>query len=246
MVQGSIKRSGFSYFLQGFSLITTKGVKRFVIVPLLINLLIFAGAFYHLYLTLDQWVTAIADYLPDGWDWITAFIGPLLLFFFLLFYSLAFTTIANWIAAPFNGLLSERVEAKLTGKELPPQSMWLLLKEVPRTLAREFVKLSYYLPRAIVFFLVYWFVPVIGQICWFLFLAWMMAVQYIDYPFDNHKIGFNQMKVALRERKVLSFGFGIGSAIFAMVPILNLVVVPVSICGATALWVDHHRDNFAE
>ncbi|MFT5282129.1 MAG: CysZ protein, partial [Yoonia sp.] len=42
------QRSGASYFLQGFELIKTKGLKRFVLVPLFINLILFSSAFYFL------------------------------------------------------------------------------------------------------------------------------------------------------------------------------------------------------
>lgn len=42
--------------------------------------------------------------------------------------------------------------------------------------------------------LLLYFVPGIGQtvvpVVWFLFGAWMLAIQYCDYPFDNHKVGF--------------------------------------------------------
>jgi CysZ protein len=71
-----------------------------------------------------------------------------------------------------------------------------------------------------------------------------MAVQYKDYPFDNHKISFFEMKEALKQHQGLSYSFGISVAIFSMIPIINLVIMPVAICGATALWVDHYRDNF--
>lgn len=42
-------RSGASYFFEGFSLIKTKGLKRFVFVPLFINLLLFSIAFFFLW-----------------------------------------------------------------------------------------------------------------------------------------------------------------------------------------------------
>jgi CysZ protein len=29
----------------------------------------------------------------------------------------------------------------------------------------------------------------------------MMAIQYVDYPFDNHKIGFITMRDALKQRR---------------------------------------------
>jgi CysZ protein len=31
-----------------------------------------------------------------------------------------------------------------------------------------------------------------------------------------------------------------------MLPLVNLIVMPVAICGATALWVDHYRDDFVD
>lgn len=56
---------------------------------------------------------------------------------------------------------------------------------------REWQKLAWYLPRAIVLLILY-FIPGIGQtvapVLWFLFSAWMLAIQYCDYPFDNHKV----------------------------------------------------------
>jgi CysZ protein len=29
-----------------------------------------------------------------------------------------------------------------------------------------------------------------------------------------------------------------------MIPIVNLIVMPVAICGATALWVEHYKKDF--
>ena len=69
----------------------------------------------------------------------------------------------------------------------------------------------------------------------------MMAIQYCDYPFDNHKIDFNQMRQRLTEHKGKSYSFGLAATLISMVPLLNLVLMPVAICGATALWVDHLR-----
>ena len=105
-------------------------------------------------------------------------------------------------------------------------------------------KTKLYLPRAIGFFLLMWILPLIGQVIWFLFIAWMMAIQYIDYPFDNHKIPFSQMKVALKQKQGLSYSFGMTVTLFSMIPIVNFIVMPVAICGATAMWVDKYKNNF--
>ncbi|MDI5448887.1 hypothetical protein MJL27_26045, partial [Salmonella enterica subsp. enterica serovar Anatum] len=41
-----------------------------------------------------------------------------------------------------------------------------------------------------------------------LFSAWMLAIQYCDYPFDNHKVPFKTMRTALRTQKVANMQFG--------------------------------------
>ena len=133
----------------------------------------------------------------------------------------------------------KKVEAHLTGKSMDAGGgLEDVIKDIPRTFSRELTKLTYYIPRALGFLLLFLFLPLIGQVLWFLFTAWMMAVQYCDYCYDNHKIGFDHMKEDLRSHKGLSFSFGIGVTVAAMVPIVNLVVMPVAICGATRMCVE--------
>ncbi|TYK65491.1 sulfate transporter CysZ [Colwellia echini] len=238
-----IDHSGASYFLKGFSLIREKGVRRFVFIPLLINILLFGYAFYYVYLELSNYIGSLMSWLPSWLNWLSVIIWPLAVLTVLVIFSFIFSTVANWLAAPFNGLLSEKMEAILHGKPVPDGEMLDIVKDIPRTLSRELQKLIYYLPRAIGFFILLWVLPVVGQIIWFLFVAWMMAVQYKDYPFDNHKIPFAQMKQLLKQNQSLSYSFGITVAVFSMIPIVNLLVMPVAICGATALWVDYYQEK---
>jgi CysZ protein len=238
-----INHSGASYFLKGFSLIRQKGIRRFVFIPLSINVLLFTFAFYFVYLEINSYMQSIMAWLPSWLDWLSVLLWPLAVLTVLVIFSFIFSTVANWLAAPFNGLLSEKMEAILSGQETPQGNMLDIVKDVPRTLSREWQKLSYYLPRAIGFFIVLCVLPILGQIIWFLFIAWMMAIQYKDYAFDNHKIPFAQMKEILKQNKSLSYSFGITVTVFSMIPIVNLVVMPVAICGATALWVDYYQDK---
>lgn len=238
-----IDHSGASYFFKGFSLIRQKGIRRFVFIPLAINALLFSFAFYFVYLELNTYIESIMSWLPSWLDWLSVILWPLAVITILVIFSFIFSTVANWLAAPFNGLLSEKMEAMLSGNEAPKGSMLDIVKDVPRTLSREWQKLAYYLPRAIGFFIIMWLLPVVGQVIWFLFIAWMMAIQYKDYPFDNHKVPFATMKQILKQNQGISYSFGLTVAVFSMIPIVNLVVMPVAICGATALWVDYYQDK---
>ena len=241
-------QSGFEYFLLGAQLIKTKGLKRFVFTPLAINLVLFISAFIYLFGEMGSAIQAVIDLIPDWFGFIKEglvyVLWPLAVITGRLVFALIFGTLANWIAAPFNGLLSEKVEAHLTGQPLGDADLIDAFKDIPRTLAREARKLIYYMPRAVIF-LVLFFVPVIGQVLWFLFNAWMMALQYIDYPFDNHKIGFTPMKKALRTNKTLTFQFGIMVSIFSLIPIVNFIVMPIAVCGGTALWVNEYKAKYA-
>jgi CysZ protein len=236
--------SGAGYFFKGFELIQKKGIRRFVFIPLFINLILFGFAFYYLFLQLDHYMTMFTQWLPSWLNWLSTILWPLVLIAVVVLFSFIFSTAANWLAAPFNGLLSEKVETMLTGEPSPDGGVSDIVKDIPRTIGREWTKLRYYLPRALGFLLVMFVLPVIGQIIWFIFVAWMMAIQYKDYPFDNHKIPFTEMKNALKEKQGLSYGFGFTVALFSMLPFVNLIVMPVAICGATNLWVDHYRKSF--
>jgi CysZ protein len=164
----------------------------------------------------------------------------------LLIFALIFGTLANWIAAPFNGVLSEKVERHLTGQDLGDEGVMSLVKDIPRTVGRELTKLIWYVPRAIGFLLLFFFLPIIGQVLWFLFNAWMMAIQYCDYPYDNHKIDFTRMRLHLGEHKGKAMTFGMMVNIFSLIPVVNFIVMPVAICGATSMWVRELKDTLAK
>ncbi|KLV05904.1 cysteine biosynthesis protein CysZ [Photobacterium aquae] len=239
--------SGAGYFFRGLSLAMQPGTRRFVLFPLLINMVLFGTAFGLVLTQLGDWIDGWMAQLPTWLDWLSYLLWPLLAIAVLVTFSYLFSTIANWIAAPFNGLLAEHLEAKLTGQPAPDAGLKAIMKDLPRILHREWVKLKYYLPKAIGLFILLW-IPAIGQtvgpVLWFLFSAWMMSIQYADYPFDNHKVPFVTMRDALKAHRGKSLSFGSLVMFCTMTPIINLFVMPVAVCGATAMWVDHYRDHY--
>lgn len=235
---------GMEYFFSGFKLITQKGLKRFVLIPLLINIVLFISSMFLLIAKFSEWITAFINWLPSILSWLEWLIWPMAIFVTIFSYGMLFTVITNFIAAPFNGLLSEKVELHLTGQKINDDGLADIVKDVPRMLGREWTKLCYYLPRAIGFFILLWVLPVIGQVLWVMFTCWMYAVQYKDYPFDNHKISFNEMKSDLKQKQTLSYGFGLAVMLLTAIPIVNLIVMPVAVCGATRLWVDQYRPKY--
>lgn len=245
MVREKINQSGPAYLLTGARLALQPGLRRFILLPLLVNFLLFGSVFFWLSKALDSLAEKWVSWLPEWLHWLGVLIWPLIIFCLLLITYFLFTLIANWIAAPFNGLLAEQVEARLTGQPAPEVSWLAVLRDVPRVLAREWHKLRYYLPKALGCLLLL-LIPMIGQtfgpLIWLLLCAWMAAVQYCDYSYDNHKTSFNLMCQDLRQRRWRTLGFGLVVSCATAIPLLNLFIMPVAVCGATALAVDLRRE----
>lgn len=231
--------SGASYLFEGFKLILKPGIKRFVVIPLFINIILFAALFMlakHYFSIFDHWFIL---HLPH---WL-AFLGNILwVIFFLGFFLVmiyTFVTIANLIAAPFNSLLAEKVQLYLTG-QVHEQSLLTTCKEVPRIIGRQLAILGYYLPRAIIV-LILFFVPVIqivAAVIWFLFNANFMTITYVDYPADNNRVALREMLARLRKKRGLALGFGSAVLVLTMIPVVNFFVIPAAVAGATKLWLE--------
>lgn len=242
-------RSAFSYLLQGAKLLRHPKLRIFVLIPFLINLIIFGAAFWFLFTNISDWITGYLGKLPEFLTWLSYIIWPLLILTILIAFSFIFSTLANIIAAPFNGLLAEKTENILINGSINDDGMMDLMKDLPRIFKREMQKLVYILPRMLLCAALF-FIPAFGQtiapIIWFVFGGWMMVIQYADYPFDNHKIAFDDMKKALRNRPAKSLTFGMVVSFFNAIPILNFIIMPIAVCGATAFWVDIYKAELLE
>ncbi|CAH0534159.1 Sulfate transporter CysZ [Vibrio stylophorae] len=231
-------------FQQGFELAFHPKLRAFVLIPLMINVLLFVSAFIWLLNQFNTWIDALLAPLPDFFTWLHYILWPLMLMSILVIFAYIFTIVANFIAAPFNGLLSEKAEALLCGESQESMSWSQLVADTPRILWREVQKLVYYLPRIVVI-LILMVIPVIGQtigpILSFLFASWMLTIQYGDYPFDNHKVPFMAMRKTLAQKPLHSLSFGAIVMGLSMIPLVNLVIMPVAVCAATQAWVRHYK-----
>ncbi len=131
--------NGFSYVLRGLALMWRPGIRRFTLIPLAINITLFGlgtwGAVHYAH----QWLDGL---LPRWLDWLSGLILPLLFVSLMLVAYFSFTMIANFIAAPFNALLAQKLEMQLTGLPTPEDTtpLWQLTR---KSLAAEWRKLTY-------------------------------------------------------------------------------------------------------
>lgn len=236
---------GINYLLSGFSLIAKPGIKRFVVIPLVINILIFIGLYVILKHYLAIFEIWFVSYLPSWLQWLSWLVWLLFLISFFLIFIYLFVTIGNFVAAPFNSFLAEKVELYLTGQMPQPRTLTENIKDIPRIIGRQLSILGYFIPRAI-FLLIIFFIPVIqliAAVLWFLFSAWYMLLTYIDYPSDNQRVSISAVRAWLKDKRWVGMGFGIGALVASMIPIVNFFAIPAAVAGATQLWIEERKNN---
>jgi CysZ protein len=238
---------GLGFIAKGLRLIARPQVRRFVVIPLGINITLFATAIYLLLRNFEHWLETLMPDFPDWLSWLETALNWLLwplfavMILFLVFYT--FTFVVNLVAAPFNGLLSEKIEALLQGHAPDTDSSLPSWDMVRRSIASEIGKLLYLLKWSCVL-LVISLVPVINiaaPFLWLIFGAWMLALEYLDYPMGNHGRYFQEINQQAIASRTSSLGFGAGVLLLTSIPIINFLAMPAGVAGATALWVEQER-----
>ena len=241
---------GFGHIFSGLKLINQPGIRRFVAIPLSINIALFGGATYYLFIKFNEWMDRLMPDFPDWLSWLETAIEwilwPLFSIMILLVIFYTFSLVANLIAAPFNSLLAEKVEKYLTGKPLDTGLNYPTIEMIKRSISSELSKILYFIKWWILLF-IFTLIPgvnLIAPFLWLLFGAWMFSLEYLDYPMANHNKFFKDINKQAASSRSLSFSFGGAVMLLTSIPFVNLLAMPVGVAGATSLWVKH-RDSLS-
>jgi len=238
--------TGFGYFWRGLPLLNQPGIRRYVAIPLLINTVLFATL---IYFGAERFDTFLDVLIPDWLDWLRWLLWPLFAILALFVVFFLFSCVGNLVAAPFNSLLAEAIHARLTGsassQNTAQDAGWLafigdIARSIIPSLLSEFHKLGYLLLRVIPLGLLFLIpgINIVAPFLWLLFGAWMLAIEYADYPMGNHGLSFSEQRKWLRKRRTVSFGFGAMVLLATLLPGLNFLVIPTAVAGATLMWVE--------
>lgn len=239
--------SGVNYFFQGVKLLTRPELRRFVLAPLIINILVFTAA---ICVAIYQFDSLLGLLLPQGSDWWAELARAVLWLFFavvvLLILFFTFTVLANLLGAPFNGLLSEKIEGYLSGDTVnSPDGIRDFMSTVLPSIKSELKKMLYFLFTGILVFLIV-LVPgvnILSPLLWTLFASWMLALEYAAYPMENHRLYFSEVRMHLKKQKSLTLGFGAAVMIASTIPVVNFIAMPAAVAGATCIWVDRLKNK---
>lgn len=147
---------------------------------------------------------------------------------------LAKTLILPIAGAPFNELLSERVEVLATGRELP----WRPFGEAMRANlvgAWRGVGAALYGVAVQVLFLPLLFLPVVGAVLYLVPSAYVEAWNALDVTLGRKGLTLAARREWLRRNRGESIGLGAAVLALNLVPLAGLFAVPSAVAGGTLL-----------
>ena len=214
------------FLLRGMKLLTNPKLRLFILIPVLVNIVLYGTALALGYYYVDQ---LIARFIPDSLQWLNWIVWPLFFITFFVAGFFTFTVAANLIAAPFYGILSAKTMAVVSGKAQ------IVEQPVVRVIAAELRRALYIMTRMLPL-LVLFFIPVINIVASFalsLFGAWCLAMEFMAYPLENEGLLFNDQKRMLKTVWPGALSFGALTMIGLTVPVLNIIIGPAAVIGAT-------------
>lgn len=215
------------------------------IVPTLIALALYIFTVVSIYRNSDQFVTFFRGYIytADQATILAKILTAILIIFFFFLMSWTFIIVVGVIAAPFNSLLSSRIETKLVQKIYMDEDQSKALAEVKKGMGHIFMneikKLIVIALMAGLAFVLNLFPPLypVG----FLLVATLLAVQFVDYSWSRHDMHF---MACLKDTFKNIIPYSMAGILFLMmvaVPLVNAFVPALATSYFTVLWL--HRQK---
>lgn len=221
---------------QGVKLLNHPQLRKYLLIPLFINVILYTGAFIVGYHSVSA---LLHQFIPDWLAWLSWVLWPLFFVSFLLVSFFTFTLVANLIAAPYYSELSAKVLRVILGQEPA-------IVEQPwgKIVVGELRRIGYLLLRILPLMLLF-LIPVVNlvaPILWAFFSAWGLAMEYLAYPLENRGLTFTAQKQFLQQSRLGILCFGGATSLALTLPLINLLVGQAAVIGAT-LYVHHLSEN---
>jgi CysZ protein len=226
------------YFFQGIGWLARPELRPFVLMPLLINFVLYAVALVLGYYYIND---LIHQFIPAWLSWLSWILWPLFFVCFFIAGFFTFTVMANLLAAPFYGKLAAQTMVLIKGGDA-------VTVEAPlaKVMAAECKRVWYLAIRALPL-LVLFVIPglnVVAPFLWALFGAWGMALEYMAFPLENTGVLFPEQKQLAKDMRLGALSFGGLTMVGLTLPVLNIIVAPAAVIGAT-LYIHALQENRA-
>lgn len=235
--------------IEGLRTLWRRDIRWLVLIPLLINIVLFAVGTGFAASWLQNWITTITTSVPDWLQWLAWAIWFLFTILALAIYSFTFTILANLVGSPFYGVIAQRViVAEVADNQSNALNEIGLLRGAWNSLVRELQLIGYFLPRTVVvgiMAVMLSFIPVVNLLAPIIaggWAAWCLCLQYLDYAADSQGVTFLALRKKVSGNRLNSIGFGLSAMLASAIPLVNLVMLPASVVAGSLLWCRQYRD----
>jgi len=213
--------------LKGLKLLAKAELRKYLLIPVLINVVLYSIAISLGYVYIADLIT---EFIPSWLSWLEWLIWPLFFISFSIIGFFTFTILANLIAAPFYSQLSIKTLELISGEKSTAAE-----QKVSQVLWAELGRMGYLVSRMIPLSILF-IIPGINLIApflWALFGAWGIGLEFMAYPLENKGLLFAQQKEQAKTRRLSVLSFGGLTVLGLSIPVLNIVVAPAAVIGAT-------------
>lgn len=219
----------FNCFVRAFKLLPHPELRNYLLIPLLINIVLYSCALVLGYFTVSS---LIQQLIPDWLSWLSWILWPLFFLSFLVIGFFTFTLLANLIAAPYYSQLSART--------------WQLIANCPvdsveqpwnQVFLGELKRIGYLLTRLLPLGLLS-LIPVINvaaPLLWAVFAAWGMAMEFMAYPLEHRGMAFPEQKRFLQQSPLTGLTFGALTSLGLALPGINFLIGQTAVIAATLM-----------
>lgn len=215
-----------------------------VLIPTLIALSIYIFGISFIIQNSGYYGAVLADFFQDRET--ASILGKtltvLLVLFVFLLMSWTFVFVVGLIAAPFNSMLSSRIE-KLLVKAPVELNKKRALKEVLNSLAQtfknEFKKFSF-IGSGLILALLLNLIPLFYPIALFI-MSLLLAVQFIDYSWSRHDLSWDKCLKDVASNLFSYAGAGFFFLLLVTVPIISAFVPALATSYFTVLWLNQQN-----
>ncbi|MDY6933358.1 MAG: EI24 domain-containing protein [Spirochaetota bacterium] len=221
-----------------------KGLKKYFIIPFILNLALLSTIIYFSYIFIYP---EILNILPQGDIWyleiIRWLISPIIFLILAFIIVFIYSITGSIITAPFNDPLSSKVEALMTMTTFKEKNtLSKLFSDIVRTV-KNILKLLILLTLVNIIIFLLNFVPVAGSIIYsilsFMSVLFFWGFSFIEIPLDKREFLFrDKLKIAW-EYKFMTMGLGLGFSIVSLIPILGFLGLNLGTIGATMLFIEN-------
>lgn len=211
------------------------------VIPTLIALAIYLLTIIGIYKNTDHLISLFRNYVYDSpHASVFGYILTAILIIFVFFVmSWTFIIVVGIISAPFNSLLSARIEEKLTSRVIMDEDQDHAIAQVKstfvQTLKNEAKKMAFLLVVGAFAFLLN-LVPILYPVAVFL-IATLLAVQFVDYSWSRHEMSFGACLKDVASNIVHYFISGAIFLALVAIPLVNALVPALATSYFTVLWL---------